>query len=177
MQLSTAQGLPIGSGVLSCRSFLMKSTRSLLRRKISCFRPAQAGGGGGDLGGGGDRLGGGRLGGGLGAVFLGVGLRVGFFAGAACVKCASQQPASGILRMRKLRGLQLVMAGQQLRSLLQPVMAWQQHQIGTEQQLLTFAGCPQLVDGVASWADPDAAALSGQPATSTYVGCLAEGTL
>ena len=44
-------------------------------------------------------------------------------------------------------------------------------------QLLTFAGCPQLVDGVASWADPDAAALSGQAATSTCISCLAESNL
>jgi hypothetical protein len=58
-----------------------------------------------------------------------------------------------------MRGLQVAKAGQQLRSLFQAAMAWQRHQIETEQQLLTFAGCPQFVDGVASWADPDAAAL------------------
>jgi hypothetical protein len=79
----------MGSGVLSCRSFLMKLTRSLLRRKISCFRPAQAGGGGGDLGGG--RFGGGFLG---AAVLLGVGLGVGFLAGAVGVRFTGQQPSS-----------------------------------------------------------------------------------
>ena len=99
----------MGSGVLSCRSFLMKSTRSLSRRKISCLRPAQAGGGGGDLGGG--RFGGGRLG---AAVFLGVGLGAGFFvAGAAGVTCTGQQPASGVMSIGDARGLQVAKAGQQ----------------------------------------------------------------
>ena len=113
------QGLPIGSGVLSCRSFLMKSTRFLLRRKISCFRPAQAGGGGGDLGGG--RFGGGRL----GAVFFGVGLGVGLGVGAVQDRSAmvSSQRQVYVISVRDLRGLSWFGQGDSSAALLQRAVA------------------------------------------------------
>ena len=139
----------MGSGVSDSSLLLVNSCRSVLTRKTSCLRPAHAGGGGGCCTGGGrfggGDLGGGRFGGGfLRAVFLGVGLGVGFFGGA---DITQKRPMSACPAYRSAAS--------------QPWLRLSDHLdrdkfgiTALPYNLLTCALRPQLVDGVASRADP-----------------------